>query len=49
MKLSDIFGLDVKMVEKADPRGKDEIKNILKRRKKDFDDIPKKEKEFEEK
>jgi len=46
MKLSDIFNLGVKMAEKADPRGKDEIKNILKRRKKDFDDIPKKEKEF---
>lgn len=48
MKLSEIYELAVEMGIAADPRGKDGVKKLLQRRKKDFDDLPEsKKKEFD--
>jgi len=41
MKLKDVYALAVKMGIDADPRGKDGVKKLLARRKKEYDELPK--------
>jgi len=45
MKLSKLYSLAITMGIEADPRGKDGIKNLLLRRKKEFDELPKSKRE----
>lgn len=45
MKLHDLYSLSVEMGIAADPRGKDGVKKLLARRKKQYDELPKSQKE----
>lgn len=46
MTLQEIYDLSVEMGMKADPRGQDEVKRILKKVKKEYDDLPEKKKKY---
>jgi putative NIF3 family GTP cyclohydrolase 1 type 2 len=46
MKIKEIYNLAIKMGMEADFRGKEKIKKILEKRKKDFEKLPKEEKKY---
>ena len=46
MTLQEIYDLAVAMGMKADPRGEAEVKRILKKVKKEYDELPEKKKKF---